>query len=132
MSLPIGTHKAKCLLFDLQMFRTKGFAKYLNKLDRDKLRVELLRLEQLLRDLRSCPLGGSKFKGVFLDTRRNKWRAHINLNGKKQWLGRYDSEEEAARAHDAKAIELFGIFADLNFRPRKVRRSRPHVADRVS
>lgn len=34
---------------------------------------------------------------------------------KQIYIGRYSDPEDAARAYDAKAIELFGEFARLNF-----------------
>jgi hypothetical protein len=43
------------------------------------------------------------------------WQAKIQLNRKKIHLGMYKTKEEAARAYDKKAIELFGEFAQLNF-----------------
>jgi len=59
----------------------------------------------------------SKYKGVC----RNKglWRARIYKDAKQISLGYFDTEEEAARAYDNKAYELFGNFAALNF-PREV------------
>jgi len=43
------------------------------------------------------------------------WEARISFNTKKIYLGSYKTKEEAARAYDKKAIELFGEFAQLNF-----------------
>ena len=56
----------------------------------------------------------SKYRGVFRhkDNRSKPWRAHICIDGKKQYLGYYAKEEEAARAHDAKAAK-YG--RELNF-----------------
>ena len=55
------------------------------------------------------------FKGVRKHGRR--WVARIRNNRKDIGIGRFDTAEEAARAYDAKAAELFGEFASLNFPP---------------
>jgi len=57
----------------------------------------------------------SKFKGVVWDKECDKWRARIRFNDKLISLGRHVDEEDAARAYDKKALELFGPFAKLNF-----------------
>lgn len=58
-------------------------------------------------------IGYSKYKGV--GWHENRWCAQIKVNGKKIHLGRFISEEDAARAYDAAARREFGEFAALNF-----------------
>lgn len=59
------------------------------------------------------PHGESQYRGVARD--RKKWKARIYANGRREHLGVFDSEEEAARAYDKRAMELFGEYARLNF-----------------
>lgn len=55
----------------------------------------------------------SGFKGVSWNKALNKWRAYIGYNGKHIHLGYFDTKEEAHEAYCAKAIELFGDFANF-------------------
>lgn len=58
----------------------------------------------------------SKYKGVSYDkTSSNKWKASINLHGKRSTIGRYPTEEEAALAYDTRALEVFGEYSRCNF-----------------
>jgi hypothetical protein len=59
--------------------------------------------------------GTSRFKGVFWDAVRRKWRAIIRYQGKTVHLGRFSDEVKAARAYDRAAVKLFGQYARLNF-----------------
>lgn len=55
----------------------------------------------------------SGFKGV--SPHGNKYVAQITHNGQHTYIGIFSIPEEAARAYDRKAAELFGEFAWLNF-----------------
>ena len=56
-----------------------------------------------------------RFKGITFHERLKKYEASVGHFGKKHYLGVFDTPEEAAKAYDRKAIELFGEFAWLNF-----------------
>lgn len=58
--------------------------------------------------------GSSKYKGVSWHGWNKTWMAGIRHNNKKIFLGYFKIEEEAARAYDEKAVELFGEFARTN------------------
>lgn len=58
----------------------------------------------------------SIYKGVRFYKRTNKWVSQIKINQKYNHIGFFTSEIEAAKAYDNKAIELFGEFANLNFK----------------
>ncbi len=55
----------------------------------------------------------SPYRGV--QKMRGKWAANIRFNGKLIYLGVFASDTEAAKVWDAKAKELFGEYAYLNF-----------------
>jgi len=57
----------------------------------------------------------SKYKGVSFCKKTKKWRANYSYENRTLCLGRYSTQEEAAKVYDKKAIELYGEFAVLNF-----------------
>lgn len=58
--------------------------------------------------------GTSKYKGVYRPRPNGLWAAYITKDQKRTHLGSFLIEEEAARAYDAAALELFGEFARIN------------------
>jgi|ERR1035437_2256678 hypothetical protein len=62
----------------------------------------------------------SKYRGVSFYKPSQKWRTQIEYNDKGLHLGYFVFEAEAARAYDKKAKELFGEFANLNFKEVKL------------
>jgi hypothetical protein len=57
----------------------------------------------------------SKYKGVTWLKREGKWQARIVCKGRSMFIGYFADEKAAARAYDAKAGELFGEYAAMNF-----------------
>jgi len=57
----------------------------------------------------------SKYHGVTLEKRINKWQAQIRINGKRKIIGYYKDEIEAAKAYDEAAKKCHKDFAVLNF-----------------
>jgi hypothetical protein len=56
----------------------------------------------------------SGFKGVYPHSTADKWCAQIGVNGKRNYLGYFDTPIEAAKAYNDAALEHFGEFARLN------------------
>jgi len=67
------------------------------------------------RNRRSVKSSSSKYKGVGWSKEKQKWKSYIKHNQVSKHLGYSTSEEEAARAYDKAARELFGDYARLNF-----------------
>ena len=63
---------------------------------------------------------GSLYKGVWWNKRNKKWIVGITYNYKQFHIGCFDVEIEAAKAYDIKAKELFGEFANTNFKESEV------------
>jgi hypothetical protein len=59
--------------------------------------------------------GTSKYRGVSIEKKSNKWQAIIYYNRMRKHLGLFKNEEDAARAYDAAAKIYHGEFAMPNF-----------------
>jgi hypothetical protein len=66
---------------------------------------------------RSCARRGRHKSSQYIGVTRDgdKWKSKITHSGREYCLGHFDDEIEAALAWDAKAKELHGEFAYLNF-----------------
>ena len=58
----------------------------------------------------------SVYKGVCWHKGVKKWMSQIQHRNKNIYIGLFKSEVDAAYSYDKKAIELFGKFANLNFK----------------
>jgi len=93
-----------------------------NHIDHDGLNNQTnnLRLsthKQVTRTNREYRFKKSKYKGVSIEKRTQKYVARIYSNGKRINLGTFSSEIDAAKAYNLKAIELFGEFAHITTTP---------------
>lgn len=88
-----------------------------NGLDNRRENLRLATRSQNNANQRLTRRNASGFRGVSWDRTRHKWAAHICFQKKHMALGRHDTAEDAARAYNAKARELFGEYARLNALP---------------
>ena len=86
-----------------------------NGIDNQKYNLRVCTVSQNMQNSKSNKNSSSQYKGVSYNPMTQKCQVQIMYNGKFIYLGYYKDEEEAARAYDKAAIELFGEFACLNF-----------------
>jgi len=99
--------------------------KYVDHIDGDRTNnnVENLRwcsnAENQMNKVKSSK-NTSGFKGVSLDRSSGKWQVRIKVGGVNRSGGYYSNAIDAAKAYNAKAIELYGAFAKLNHIPEDI------------
>lgn len=85
-----------------------------NGLDNRRENIRAVTVSQNNLNRRGDENSTSRFKGVCWDTERKTWIAKIMANRKYKFIGRFQSEMEAALAYNHVALEMHGEFARLN------------------
>ena len=105
-------HKRRSLLREIEMERLENPKE--EERERRFQKRRSIYNQGKLRDVKKT----SKYVGVCLYKGSNRWRVKISHRRVLYHLGYFANEEEAARAYDKKALELYGKDAKLNF-PKK-------------
>jgi hypothetical protein len=82
-------------------------------LDNRRANLRLATRSQNQHNQRISLANSSGFKGVSYDSARASWRAHIMVNRRRIWLGRFTTAEEAAAAYRAASTKHHGAFGRL-------------------
>lgn len=85
-----------------------------NGLDNRKENLRFVTQAQNQQNRRSSRNSSSQYKGVRWHKGNKKWEAEIEHEGKRNYLGYFTCEHQAALAYNKKALELWGENAHLN------------------
>lgn len=86
-----------------------------NPYNNDSANLRISTIQQNCRNItKKC--GISKYRGVsYYPNRTKKWMASITIDSKLTYLGRFETEEEAAKAYDEAARKIDTLFYKTNF-----------------
>lgn len=87
-----------------------------NKLNNTRNNLRIATRAENNRNIGMLSNNSSGFKGVTWNKKSKKFQARIKFNNKLIYLGSFSDAIEAAKLYDVKAVELFGEFANLNFK----------------
>src|SRR5688572_19860528 len=114
-----GKKKSKTISMHREIVHVGSLPVLVDHKDRDTLNnqksnLRICTVSQNNANKNSRPGSSSKYLGVYYSKRDKLWKAKVRKNRTPYNLGYFESEVEAARAYNVKAIELHGEFANLN------------------
>ena len=86
-----------------------------NKFDNTRANLRNITPQENQHNRRKQRGASSIYKGVTYYKAGRCWRAFLTCGKECYYLGQFDTEVEAARAYDYRAVEVFGEFARPNF-----------------
>lgn len=85
-----------------------------NPLDNRRENLRIATRSQNMANKRPSKKGSSQYRGVQWCKDSKKWRVDIVKNKVRKYLGKFESETDAAVAYNMAAIEIHGEFAYIN------------------
>ena len=86
-----------------------------NKFDNTRANLRNITPQENQHNRRKQRNASSIYKGVSYSKPARRWKACLDCGKERFYLGYFDTEVEAARAYDCKAVEVFGEYARPNF-----------------
>jgi aspartate carbamoyltransferase regulatory subunit len=103
----VGTVDKKSILLHHFVFKKPENGNVIDHINQDKLNNDKLNLREVSRSMNGHNVKkntnielSSKYKGVSWSKNEKKWRSVCTLEKKKEFLGVFETEEEAAKAYD--------------------------------
>lgn len=93
---------------------TTDYVDHVNRNSLDNRRSNLRSATPSQSRMNSTPKGRSQYMGVSWSKSAGKWQATCTYQGKRKWIGGYDTEIEAAGAYNEWVKGIYGEFANLN------------------
>lgn len=85
-----------------------------NGLDNRRENIRVVTKAENMRNRQKTKGNRRRYKGVYFDTRVNKWVAFVNSDNKRKYLGQFKTAREAAIAFNEAALKYYGPNTWLN------------------